>query len=146
MRVDVLIVNNGTTRFDVFPKQFVLQVRTPNVKPLLHISPEEVDDSFESSTRWEAFFAGLAGSMAERSTPSMSSTNGSFSDHSMNGNSIRGSDYLSEVFLKANTLMPGQNVYGAVYFKRERKIESVLLQIPIAGNYFQFPFGPTKKQ
>jgi hypothetical protein len=50
-------------------------------------------------------------------------------------------DYIYRVSLKANTLMPGRDIFGAVYFERDKKAEGVVLTIPVGNTIFEFPFG-----
>lgn len=41
--------------------------------------------------------------------------------------------------LTENTLMPGQNVAGAVFFERDKKARDVVLRIPLSGVTFDVP-------
>ena len=41
--------------------------------------------------------------------------------------------------LTGNTLMPGQNVAGAVFFGRDKKARDVVLRIPLSGVTFDVP-------
>lgn len=53
-------------------------------------------------------------------------------------------DYLGRVSLKDNTLMPGQEMSGAVFFERDSKAEGVLLRVPVGNTVFEFPLGRMK--
>jgi hypothetical protein len=48
-------------------------------------------------------------------------------------------DYINRATLKANTLMPGQDVFGVVFFKREKDKQFLILRIPIGRTVFEFP-------
>ncbi len=48
-------------------------------------------------------------------------------------------DEISGGALRPTTLLPGSSVYGAVYFKRDKKANFSVLAIPVGG--FQFEFG-----
>ena len=39
----------------------------------------------------------------------------------------------------SNTLMPGQNITGAVFFERDKKARDVVLRIPLSGVTFDVP-------
>lgn len=43
--------------------------------------------------------------------------------------------------LVANTLMPGQNITGVVYFGRDKAAREVMLRIPLSGVTFDLPFS-----
>ena len=59
-------------------------------------------------------------------------------------NAIRGFEntisYMFRITLKSNTVMPGQDVLGAVYFEREKRSREGLLRIPINNITFEFPY------
>ena len=57
--------------------------------------------------------------------------------HNRSRNSIA---ELESVALRANTLEPGTQVEGAVFFSREKKHDEVLLRIPLAALTFEFTF------
>ena len=42
--------------------------------------------------------------------------------------------------LRANTIMPGEDVKGIVSFQLIRKCDSAIVQVPISGTTFEFPF------
>jgi hypothetical protein len=50
------------------------------------------------------------------------------------------SERLSENALKANTIAPTQSIGGFAVFASEKKVQKVLVSIPIAGTVFKFPF------
>lgn len=50
-------------------------------------------------------------------------------------------DYIYKVSLKPNTVMPGKDVFGAVYFERDSKAETAILKIPVGDLIFEFPLG-----
>ncbi len=54
-------------------------------------------------------------------------------------------DYLNSIVLRRNTLMPGQNVSGAVFFSREKNHDEVVLRVPVGNTVFEFPFRWLKK-
>jgi hypothetical protein len=47
---------------------------------------------------------------------------------------------LSKIVLRANTIMPTQQISGAVYFERYRGKSPVILKIPLRGAVIEFPF------
>lgn len=49
-------------------------------------------------------------------------------------------DVLKRALL-ANTLMPGEDIGGAVFFQRDKKLREAILRIPIAGKIFEFPLS-----
>jgi hypothetical protein len=50
------------------------------------------------------------------------------------------SSQLSDAALRSNTVLPGQNVSGCVFFERKGKAKSVVLAVPIGDRILQFPF------
>jgi hypothetical protein len=55
-------------------------------------------------------------------------------------NAISEAEYIRSVTLKANTVMPGRYVAGAVYFQRDKKWKDALLSIAVGDEVFEFPF------
>jgi len=49
-------------------------------------------------------------------------------------------EQLSRTALKANTVVPNQNVRGYVFFEADKKVKNVMLSIPVGGTVFKFPF------
>jgi hypothetical protein len=51
---------------------------------------------------------------------------------------------VSDSSVRANTLVPGREIHGLVYFKRERSCASrtgcsILLTVPVGDTTFEFP-------
>lgn len=53
---------------------------------------------------------------------------------------LKSEDILKRALL-ANTLMPGEEVSGAVFFERDKKAQDAILRVPIAGIVFEFPLS-----
>ena len=47
---------------------------------------------------------------------------------------------VRDITLRANTLFPGQQISGAMFFEREKNHTSMVLSVPLAGRTFQFIF------
>lgn len=54
-------------------------------------------------------------------------------------NAISDAEYIQEITLKANTVLPGAYAAGAVYFEREKHYEAALLTVMAGGYTFEFP-------
>ncbi|HEX6626899.1 MAG TPA: hypothetical protein VF105_02995 [Gemmatimonadaceae bacterium] len=50
----------------------------------------------------------------------------------------KSADILKRALL-ANTLMPGEDIGGAVFFERDKKLREAVLRVPVAGLVFEFP-------
>jgi len=50
------------------------------------------------------------------------------------------SQELSQTALRTNTVVPNQSVRGFVFFEAEKKVEDVVLSIPIGATVYKFPF------
>jgi hypothetical protein len=47
---------------------------------------------------------------------------------------------VHDITLRSNTLFPGQQISGAIFFEREKNHTSMVLSVPLAGRTFQFVF------
>lgn len=47
---------------------------------------------------------------------------------------------LSHVVFKANTVLPNQTVRGVVLFEKDKKAQSLMFSVPVAGTVYEFPF------
>lgn len=47
---------------------------------------------------------------------------------------------VHDITLRSNTLFPGQQISGAMFFEREKNHTSMVLSVPLAGRTFQFVF------
>jgi hypothetical protein len=55
-------------------------------------------------------------------------------------NAAQASGDLSKILLRANTIMPTQQISGAVYFERYKGRSPVILKVPLRGTIIEFPF------
>jgi hypothetical protein len=53
---------------------------------------------------------------------------------------------IESVALRSNTVMPDQQISGAVFFEHERHHDSVVLNIQVGGELFEIPFTWTPKR
>jgi len=133
MRADVLVANTGRLAFDVVPEWFHLESIERKRRGLEFQSPEQLARSLEKRSEWSAALFGSSppiatGSVLEEPAPEIREVADS-------------NRHIEEVALRATRVKPGENVFGAVFFERDRKIRNLLLTIPVGDRVFEFPFS-----
>lgn len=54
--------------------------------------------------------------------------------------------FIQSATLRPNTVIPGNQLVGVVWFDREKKMEELVLRVPINGEVFEFPFRFNRKK
>ncbi len=167
--LDIAIANHGSSPTDIYPKNFTLETMGRERRPLTYQRPEKLIASIRRRAAWNAALIGLAASMAKTRT----ATNGSYTVAGPGGlATVTGSssttqpDYLARarsydlqdatirnageamaqvqrLTLKDNTLDPGAVKYGTVFFQGP-KADRYLVNVPVAGEIYQFALEPTR--
>ena len=159
IRAQIGVVNRSGSPVDVIPDSFQLEAVTPRHRLLKYNDPDRV----ASSSRWGAIIGAAVGqAIANAANPEVTLTtpsNGSYGTVSTTtvltdtaarrqaattaeqtrasgehqANAIQGGA------LRPNTVFPGGNIAGWVYFD-DGRAGSVILSVRIAGMLYQYPF------
>jgi len=166
-RCDLLIRNSNGQRFDVFPQQFMLEVTAPAPRPLAYEAPDALVRSIRRSSALVAALQAISGALASKTTTTQTeySAPGRYGIRTIGHSTgtATGPDdfaravayentqavaqnrdaaiaYLERTSLKANTLMPGTELAGAVFFERAKDAGSVLVRVNLRGTAFEIPY------
>lgn len=164
----VYVVNRSERRIEITPDMVTVEVIRPNAKSLKRETAAHLADTIR---RWAAV-AGATGEAAASlqttqatTTGAMSGPGGSvtYSENTtspdlearrrasqqsaiLNGSASRAGADLERVELKANTLLPNQEVGGILIFDRDKKCEEAVVHVAVEGKTITFPFTWQRKK
>jgi hypothetical protein len=155
VRANLLIVNESDQPVEVSPADFQIVLSAPKPKKLPCQSPELLARLRESRPRWSshAIRFGPAGPVVSESGDFCAAGVGDFVARLKTEEAVAGGRrtredsvlYIQRISLRADTLMPGDDLFGAVYFDREAKARSLVLTLPVGVTTFEFPFSVDTK-
>lgn len=140
IRADVFVHNKSEDAVDIFPETVSLNMTAPKQKALAYQSPQQLAKSINR----KAFLQGLAsglGAAADSVNGSDAYGRGEEEGQAARVDADAAIIFLDRIALKANTINSGEQIFGCVFFEREKNMTSAVLRVPVGDYIFQFPFG-----
>lgn len=164
------IANSGASPIDILPQNFTIQTTVPMGKQFTSYSPEQVMEKRSVLGIIAAAIAGAGqgwsdASLKNTATATVTNPDGTTSRVDVYGTgptqqeidqraraaqaqqtqADSRSDYntgIARIALLPNTLLPANEISGAVFFPIEfKKYSQVVVRLPIGGTTFEFPFS-----
>jgi hypothetical protein len=159
------VTNETDQRVELVPSRMTLDLEEPEQKPFPYLDPDTLPTSVRQTSIWAYVFAAMAsmGTQQSRTTGIVGGVrvNMTITTHdqaaenraieAINRNQERKAGRASDIqrgALRENTLLPGENVGGSVFFATPKhyqkdyetgKLETVL-KVPVGNYVFEFPF------
>lgn len=158
----VTLENRSDARLLIDPAIWTLNVVTPDERVLASKEPEKLARSLERRGVWSSALSEAGASLAKtQSTATVQNSDGTTSTATIttpdtaararaaaNSREQRATldsvaAYVRQSSLRMNTLLPGQQVTGIVWFE-DKKYDEVILKIIIGDAVYEFPFSKKK--
>ena len=157
IRANLLIVNASDHPVEVLPEGFSLVLSAPKPKRLPCQSPELLARLSEGRPRWSTHAIRFVPAASLPTVPDRLSrgtddieafvTRLKAEEAVAGGRRTREGSilYIQRISLRPDTVMPGDDLFGTVYFDREAKARSFVLSVPVGDGTFEFPFATATK-
>ncbi len=143
-RAWVQVLNRGSAGLAVEPAKATLEIVKPKAKTLPSVSADKVADKIKQAADVEAENRSGAGCALMRAGCAQNSS-GVASSKEVEQRADAMIASVKSTALQAQTVQPGDQVQGAIFFTFERKHQASVLHVPVGNQVFEFPFGQEKK-
>ncbi len=174
--VYLFAINHSERRIELSPEMVTVELIKPTARPLKGETAAHLANSIKKRSAFAAALGQFGASMQTTQSTRNGNQNGAIygpggsvtysgtsSDTTtspdwearrrandqaavLNGSASRAGADLQSVELKANTLMPQQEVGGMMIFEREKKCEEALVRLAVDGKVIEFPFSCQRKK
>ncbi|HYX70698.1 MAG TPA: hypothetical protein VE825_16305 [Terriglobales bacterium] len=143
-RAWVQVLNKGSAGVPLDPAKAALEIVKPKPKTLPAVSADKVADKIKQAADVDAENRSSAGCAMMRAGCAQSAS-GVASSKEVEQRADAMMTNVKSTALQAQTVKPGEQAQGAIFFTFERKRQESVLHIPVGDMVFEFPFVEGKK-
>ena len=144
-RAWVQVLNKGSAGVPLDPAKATLEIVRPKPKILAAVSADKVADKIKQTADVEAENRDASGCAIRKNAGCSQNSSGVASSKEVEQRADAMIASVKSTALQAQTVKPGEQAQGAIFFAFEHKRQESVLRIPVGDLVFEFPFVEGKK-